>query len=80
MEHAKLLVHRGATRMTRAELIDIEPPQGTDTHRPIKHAVFVDTLCEELDRRQIAISTEEYALPIRRTKSPKAEFPGGPEL
>ncbi len=62
MEHAKLLVHRGATRMTRAELVDIEPPPATDTHKPVKHAVFVDVPCEELDRRQITITTEEYAV------------------
>jgi hypothetical protein len=31
MEHAKLLVHRGATRVTRAELAEIEAPPATAT-------------------------------------------------
>src|SRR5205807_7863221 len=62
MEHAKLMVHRGATRMTRAELVDIEPPPATDTHKPIKHSVFLDTLHEELDRREIGVTKEEYAV------------------
>ncbi len=62
MEQATLMVHRGATRVTRDELATIDPPEATDTWKPIKHAVLVDTLYEELDRREIAVVNEDYAV------------------
>jgi hypothetical protein len=55
MEHAKLLVHRGATRVTRAELAEIEAPPATATWKPIKHAVLIGAIHEELVRRQALI-------------------------
>jgi hypothetical protein len=51
MEHAKLLVHRGATRVTRAQLIDFETPPATATWKPIPHATLVGAIHEELTRR-----------------------------
>lgn len=62
MEQAKLLVHRGATRVTREALATIEPPEATATWKPIKHADVVDCLYEEFDRRQIGVTHEEYAV------------------
>jgi hypothetical protein len=62
MEQAKLMVHRGATRVTREELAHYEPPEATATWKPIKHAHVVDCLYEELDRRQIGVTHEEYAV------------------
>src|SRR2546426_5008856 len=62
MEHAKLLVHRGATRVTRAELAEIEAPPATATWKPIKHAVLVGAIHEELTHRNITIVQEEYAV------------------
>jgi hypothetical protein len=62
MEHAKLLVHRGATRVTRGELAAMEPPAATDTWKPIKHAVLIGAIHEELQRRAIAVVREEYAV------------------
>ncbi len=62
MEQATLIVHRGATRVTREALAIIEPPEATDTWKPIKHADVVDCLYEELDRRQIGVTHEEYAV------------------
>src|SRR6266571_489277 len=65
MEHAKLLVHRGATRVTRAELVDIEAPPATATWKPIKHAVLVGAIHEELRRREITVVQVEYAVQRR---------------
>ena len=48
MEHAKLLVHRGATSVTREELADIQAPRATATWKPIQHAVLVNTIHEEV--------------------------------
>jgi hypothetical protein len=62
MEHAKLLVHRGATRVTRAALAAIEAPPATATWKPIKHAVLVGAIHEELTRRDITIVKEDYAV------------------
>lgn len=65
MDHAKLLVHRGAVQMDRTQLATIEPPPATPTWKPIKHAVFVDTIHEELARRSIGITDERYAVQRR---------------
>ncbi len=62
MESATLIVHRGATRVTREALAQYEPPEATNTWKPIKHATVVDCLYEELDRRQIGITHEAYAV------------------
>ena len=62
MEHAKLLVHRGATYVDREQLATIEPPPATPTWKPIKHAFFVDTIHDELARRNISVSDERYAV------------------
>jgi hypothetical protein len=62
MEHAKLLVHRGATRVNRAELTNMEPPAATDTWKPIKHATLVGAIHEELALRDMTVVQEEYAV------------------
>jgi hypothetical protein len=40
----------------------IEAPSATPTWKPIKHVVFVDTIHEELKRREIEVRSEEYAV------------------
>ena len=65
MEHAKLLVHRGATRVTRAQLIDFETSQATTTWKPIPHATLVGAIHEELAQRNIAVVKEDYAVQRR---------------
>jgi len=62
MEHAKLIVHRGATRVTRAQLIDFETPPATATWKPIPHATLVGAIHEELAHRHIAVVKEDYAV------------------
>src|SRR5438128_4734779 len=65
MEYAKLIVHRGATRVTRAELTEIEAPPATATWKPIKHAVLVGAIHEELAHRNITVVKEDYAVQRR---------------
>jgi hypothetical protein len=62
MEHAKLLVHRGAIIMERTPLAEIEPPPATTTWRPIKHADLVDAIQAEVTRRGIGVHSERYAV------------------
>jgi len=54
-----LLVHRGATRVTRAELADIEAPPATATWKPIPHVTLVSAIHEELIHRNIAVVQED---------------------
>ena len=67
MEHAKLLVHRGATRVTRAQLVDFETPPATTTWKPIPHATLVGAIHEELTRRDITVVKEDYAVQQRNS-------------
>lgn len=62
MEQATLMVHRGATRVTRDELATIEAPPATATWKPIPHAALVGAIHEELGRREITVAKEEYAV------------------
>ena len=57
-----LIAHRGATLVSRGELARYEPPEATKSWRPVKHALIVDVMHEELDRRHIQVATEEYAV------------------
>jgi hypothetical protein len=65
MEHAKLFVHRGATRVSREQLRDFETPPATATWKPIPHATLVGAIHEELVHRHITVVKEEYAVQRR---------------
>jgi hypothetical protein len=67
MEHAKLIVHRGAIRVTRAELADIAASPATATWKPIPHATLVSAIHEELTHRNIAVVQEDYAVQRRNS-------------
>jgi Domain of unknown function (DUF932) len=62
MEHAKLLVHAGGVRVTRADLMQCATPAATATWKPVPHHVLVDALHAEVARRHIAVVKEEYAV------------------
>ena len=62
MEHAKLFVHRGAQYVSRDDLATIEAPAATATWKPIKHSVLVDGIHEEVTRRDIGVTFEQYAV------------------
>ncbi len=59
---ATLTAHRGATLVTREKLAQYEPPEPEGRWRPVKHSLIVDLMHEELDRREIQITKEEYAI------------------
>jgi len=61
-ERANLIAGRGATLVTRRELATYEPPAQTQTWKPIKHAHIVDLMHEELERRDIRVTKETYAV------------------
>jgi len=57
-----LMVHTGGSKLTRAALAEILPPQPTDTFKPIAHNELVTSLIESLAFRQISIIRDEYAV------------------
>lgn len=57
-----LMVHCGAEKLTRDQLVTILPPEPTDTFKPIKHADLVDEVHEALARRQLSVIKDEYAV------------------
>jgi hypothetical protein len=59
---ATLTAHRGATLVNREELARYEPPEAEGRWRPVKHSLIVDLMHEELSRREIQITNEEYAI------------------
>lgn len=57
-----LLAHTGAELMTRQNLLGIQTPAGTDTHKPIAHAQLVETVIQTLGYRNIKVTRDQYAL------------------
>ncbi|HYK01294.1 MAG TPA: DUF932 domain-containing protein [Thermoanaerobaculia bacterium] len=57
-----LLAHCGAELMTRQNLLEIQTPPGTDTHKPIPHAHLVETVIQTLGFRNIEVTRDQYAL------------------
>ncbi|MBI3798034.1 MAG: DUF932 domain-containing protein [Deltaproteobacteria bacterium] len=57
-----LITHRGAVRIPKEELMQIQPPAPTDTWKPVAHGVLVNTLTEVLFNRGIVVKKEEYAI------------------
>ncbi|HKF48330.1 MAG TPA: hypothetical protein VKB38_13290 [Terracidiphilus sp.] len=57
------MAHTGMTELvTREQLAEILPPEGTDTHKPIAHINLVTSLIESLSFRHINVVKEEYAV------------------
>ncbi len=57
-----LIAHRGATRIEKADLVQIGTPSPTKSWRPIPHSVLVNTLSEVLSTRGLTIRKEAYAV------------------
>ena len=57
-----LIVHAGASRVGRQDLLALETPEATDTHKPIPHHQLVEALIESLAYRQLEVVKDEYAL------------------
>jgi hypothetical protein len=57
-----LMAHAGASKLTRDQLVEILPPEATDTHKPIAHAELVKSVVEGLSFRHINVVRDEYAV------------------
>jgi len=56
-----LIAHKGAVKMTRAELALLPVPEATRTHKPIGHISIASAIIESLGFRGIQVTREEYA-------------------
>lgn len=57
-----LMTHVGGSKLTRDQLVEILPPEATDTHKPIAHRELVNTVIEGLSFRHINVVRDEYAV------------------
>jgi len=59
---ATLCTHRGAVRISRGELLNLNTPPRTLTHRPVAHADFINLIEERLADHKISIDRCEMAV------------------
>jgi hypothetical protein len=57
-----LMAHCGSEKISRDQLVEILPPEGTDTHKPIAHNDLVNSIIETLSFRHINVVKDEYAV------------------
>jgi hypothetical protein len=57
-----LMAHAGASKLTRDQLVEILPPEATDTFKPIAHSQLVNSILETLSFRHINVVKDEYAV------------------
>lgn len=57
-----LVLHSGATRFGRQDLLALNTPPPTETHVPIPHASLVEATLEALAYRKITVVRDEYGL------------------
>jgi|SRR5581483_1154002 len=56
-----LIAHKGAVKMTRAELATLPIPEATRTHKPIPHVEVIQALIQTLGFRHLEVTRDEYA-------------------
>jgi hypothetical protein len=59
---AGLIAHCGTSLLGRQDLLALETPPPTATHKPIPHAVLVGALIETLGFRNLAVVEDQYAV------------------
>jgi hypothetical protein len=47
-EQSVLIAHCGTEKITRAQLTEVLPPEGTATHKPIAHIALINALIDGL--------------------------------
>ena len=57
-----LMAHKGATKLTRDQLVEILPPEPTETFKPIAHSELVKSILDGLAYRHINVVRDEYAV------------------
>jgi hypothetical protein len=56
------MVHAGAEKIGRQDLLSLPTPTPTDTHKPVAHSVIVEALVESLGYRRLEVVRDEYAV------------------
>lgn len=57
-----LIVHAGAAKLGRQDLLALPTPEATETHQPVPHSKVVQALIEALAYRKLEVVRDEYAL------------------
>jgi hypothetical protein len=57
-----LILHKGAERIGRQDLLALPTPDQTDTHKPIAHSRIVQGIIEALAYRKIEVVRDEYGI------------------
>ena len=57
-----LMLHAGANRIGRQDLLSLPSPASTETHTVIPHAILVESTLEALSYRRIEIVKDEYGI------------------
>jgi hypothetical protein len=57
-----LMAHTGAQKLSREQLVEILPPESTDTFKPVAHTRLVSSIIETLSFRHINVVKDEYAV------------------
>jgi hypothetical protein len=57
-----LMLHKGATKIGRQDLLALPTPDQTDTHKPIAHSRIVQGIIEALAYRKIEVVRDEYGI------------------
>lgn len=61
-ERATLVAHVDSQYCTRNALLNIDTPSATASWCPIPHHILVDTLLEDINKRGINVTREQYAV------------------
>src|SRR5438046_1373807 len=57
-----LMLHAGAKRFNRADLLALHTPEATETHRPVPHSKVVEAVIESLGCRKYDVVKDEYGI------------------
>jgi hypothetical protein len=57
-----LMLHTGAQRFGRQDLLALTTPEGTATHRPVPHSKIVEAVIESLGFRKYEVVRDEYGV------------------
>ena len=59
---SNLMLHCGATRVSRDELACVPTPKATSSWKPVPHRQVAELVCEETTQRGYEVVSEEYGL------------------
>ena len=58
----RLMLHAGASRIGRQDLLSLPMPEATDTHKPIAHSRVVAGIIEALAFRKMDVVRDGYGI------------------